>query len=65
VPLREEKARRLVKAVLANIDNWTLRIEEIEAHANVGNKARALSLLRDMEMAKISLNRMAGLDDEP
>lgn len=35
---------------------------EIEANANPGNKVRALSLARDLEQARLSLARLAGLE---
>jgi hypothetical protein len=59
MPLREAYARRIVCAVLANIDNWRDRCLEIEEHANPGNKVRALSLARDLEQCRVSLQRMA------
>lgn len=64
MPLREAYARRIVCAVLANIDNWRDRCLEIEQHANPGNKVRALSLARDLEMARLSLKRLADLRDD-
>lgn len=56
---------RVVRAVLQNIANWEVRLMEIEQAATpvTGNKARALSLRRDMEMAKISLRRISGLTE--
>jgi hypothetical protein len=62
VPLEGERARRIIVAVLENVQNWEQRLVEIEQNANVGNKARALALLRDMEMAKLSLRRLADID---
>ncbi len=63
VPLRNEKARRIVRAVLENIENWESRALEIAEHATPGNKVRALSLARDMEMARLSLTRLTGMED--
>jgi hypothetical protein len=63
VPLREERARRIIVAVLQNIDNWRERALEIEANCSPGNKARALSLARDLELARLSLCRLAEMDD--
>lgn len=63
MPLEAEKARRIIKAVLENVSNWEQRIIEIEENANVGNKSRAIALLRDMKMAKLSLRRLADMDD--
>jgi hypothetical protein len=56
---------RVIRAVLQNIANWEVRLMEIEQTASpaTGNKARALSLRRDMEMAKVSLRRLAGLTE--
>ena len=61
MPFSEERANRVVVAVLANIENWRERALEIEANANPGNKIRALSLARDLEMARLSLCRLAGV----
>lgn len=61
--LEDAYARRIVCAVLANIDNWRERALEIEANANPGNKVRALSLARDLEMARLSLKRLAEIND--
>lgn len=62
MPFRDEKARRIVQAVLANIQAWEDRVLEIEANANPGNKVRALALARDLEQARVSLTRLAGHD---
>jgi hypothetical protein len=54
--------------VLQNIGNWMERTEEIASNAIpvTGNKGRALSLLRDMTYAKLSLARLAGIvEDTP
>jgi hypothetical protein len=51
-------------AVLQNLENWEQRCLEIADNANPGNKVRALSLARDLEMAKHSLRRLAGLKEE-
>lgn len=54
--------------MLANIGNWQERIEEIEQHAPIdngnGNKHRALTLLRDMTQASLSLRRLSGIEDD-
>jgi hypothetical protein len=61
VPLRNEKAQRLVRAVLENVQDWESRALEIADAALpvTGNKARALSLARDMEQCRLSLTRLA------
>jgi hypothetical protein len=59
--LAQERAERIITAVLQNIENWQERVLEIEQNTEHGNKIRALSLARDLEMAKISLRRLAGL----
>jgi hypothetical protein len=62
--LQAERAERIIVAVLENIGNWQDRVLEIADNAIpvTGNKARALSLARDLEMAKHSLRRLAGLE---
>lgn len=64
MPLEGERARRIIVAVLENVSNWEQRLVEIEQNASVGNKSRALALLRDMEMAKLSLRRLADIDPQ-
>lgn len=62
MPLEGERAKRIIVAVLENVSNWEQRLVEIEQNANVGNKARALALLRDMKHAKLSLRRLADME---
>jgi hypothetical protein len=52
--------------VLANVRHWEQRAEEIADAALpvTGNKARGLSLAKDMRMARISLARLAGLEPD-
>lgn len=62
--LRDEKAARLTRALLSNVENWEARIEAIADCCPVGCKHDALSLLRDMEQARVSLVRLIrGLDE--
>jgi hypothetical protein len=50
--------------VLENIRNWEERLEAIACAAIpvTGNLGRALALQRDMEMCRLSLTRLAGLE---
>ena len=54
-------------AVLATLDDWEDRVEEIADSAApiTGNKTRALSLLKDMVQTRVSLRRLSGIDDGP
>jgi hypothetical protein len=61
MPLEGARAKRIIIAVLENIGNWEERVLEIEQNASPGNKIRALSLARDMEMCQRSLKRLAEL----
>lgn len=57
------KAKRLMNAVLQNMEDWrdrTLQIADL-AHPATGNKARALSLARDLEQCRLSLQRLIGM----
>jgi hypothetical protein len=67
VPLEGARARRIIIAILQNVGNWESRLEEMAEAAipATGNKARALSLLRDMEMFKRSLCRLAEIEGDP
>lgn len=58
------KARRLIAAVLSNLDAWISELEIIEANANPGNRIRSLHLLRNMAQARMALQRMASDDDD-
>jgi hypothetical protein len=62
VPLEGERARRIIVATLENVSNWEQRLVEIERRCPVGSKHEVLALLRDMEMAKLSLRRLADID---
>lgn len=62
----EEKADRLIAAVLNSIDTWRLQVEEIADAALpvTGNKRRALHLLRAMTQARLTLRNLANLPEE-
>jgi hypothetical protein len=60
--LHGERAERIIVAVLENISNWQERVLEIEQSCPPGSKIHALTLARDLEMAKHSLRRLAGLE---
>jgi hypothetical protein len=62
----EEKADRLITAVLNSIDTWIEQAAEIESAAIpfTGNKARALHLQRSMLSAKQTLRRLADLPED-
>lgn len=66
MPLEGARAKRIILAVLQNVRNWEERLDEIaEAAIPVtGNKARALSLLRDLEMFRVSLCRLAEMEGD-
>lgn len=57
--LAGERAKRIMRATLENIDDWYNRTLEIAEHANPGNKVRALSLARDLEQVRLSLERLS------
>jgi hypothetical protein len=58
------KAKRLMIAVLQNMDNWRERTLEIADDCNPQHKVKALSLARDLEMARVSLLRLSGLKSD-
>jgi len=62
----EEKADRLITAVLNSLDTWIQQVVEIESAAIpfTGNKQRALHLQRSMLAAKQTLRNIAGLPEE-
>lgn len=61
--MEPERARRIIKAVLENVQNWEDRIEGIAEGCPAGSKHEALSLLRDMKFAKLSLERLSGITE--
>lgn len=58
MPFRDEKARRVILAVLENIANWEARAEAIADNCPPGCKHDALSLAKDLEQARLSLERL-------
>jgi hypothetical protein len=59
-----DRAERLARAVLQNIGDWQTRLSVIESFAIPGNKGRILSLMHDIEFAKLSLRRLANLPED-
>lgn len=55
------RAKRLMVAVLQNMENWRERSLEIAEDAHPESRVKALSLARDLEMARISLQRLTGM----
>lgn len=64
MPFRDEKARRVILAVLENIANWEARAEAIADNCPPGCKREALSLAKDLANAQVSLRRLAGIKEE-
>ena len=62
----EEKARRIIAAILGNIDTWAQQCEEIAeaAHTGTGNRARALHLEKALLQAKMTLERIMDTDTD-
>lgn len=60
-----ERAELLAKAVISNIDNWLISLEEIELNANPGNKARIMHLMISMGEARKALRHMIGQEVKP
>lgn len=50
--------RRLEQALLVNLETWIEHVEEIERHADFGNKTRALHLVRNMKQAHMAITRL-------
>jgi hypothetical protein len=62
----EERARRIIDAVLSSLDGWYEQAMEISdaAIAVTGNKARGLHLAKSLAQAKLALEKLARqLDD--
>lgn len=62
----EERAERMVGAMLASLDVWIAQVEEISVNAIpvTGNLGRALHLLKSLEQARITLRKLAGLPEQ-
>lgn len=62
----EERARRIIDAILSNMDTWIEQAMEISdaAVAITGNKARGLHLAKSLAQAKLTLEKLSKqLDD--
>jgi hypothetical protein len=62
VTLEDARAKRIIVAVLQNIQNWESRVMDAERTAAPGSKYGLLALARDMEFARRSLCRLSGMD---
>jgi hypothetical protein len=62
MPFREEKAERLIQAVMMNMQSWLDDLAVIESFAIPGNKGRILHLMANMEQAKRALQRLIDED---
>jgi hypothetical protein len=62
----EERAQRMIEAMLSNIEAWREQVEEIAANSIpiTGNLGRALHLLKNMEQSRIALRKLAGLPED-
>jgi hypothetical protein len=58
MPFRDAKVRRVLAAMLANIDGWYEAVAEIESTAHPGNKVKALHLMVNMKQARASLEHL-------
>lgn len=62
----EERARRIITAIMSNMDAWTEAVTEIADAALpiTGNRSRALHLLKSLMQAKLTLEKLSEqLDD--
>lgn len=55
--------RRIIKAVLINIDGWRNRTLLIAERMPTGAQYDALHLAKDIEMARLSLCRLTKMED--
>lgn len=55
--------RRIIMAVLINIDGWRNRTLLIADQMPTGARYDALHLAKDIEMARVSLCRLANMKD--
>jgi hypothetical protein len=55
MPFREEKIRRLIRAIGENIDGWMAQISEIESGVPHETQIRCHHILMSMEGAKRAL----------
>lgn len=60
MPYRDAKVKRLIDAIMANLDQWIAALEEIQQNAIpiTGNRARALHLMRTLEQAKLTMKHL-------
>jgi hypothetical protein len=55
IDAEQRRAKRVIDAVLSNIDSWILDLTEIEQSARPGEKSRPLHLMRNMAQARLAL----------
>lgn len=64
MPLNDDaRMQRIIRAVLVNIDGWRNRILLIADRMPTGDRHDALHLAKDIEMARLSLCRLARMKD--
>jgi hypothetical protein len=60
----EERARRIIDAILCNLDTWSDQVSEIADLPDAGNRKLALHLLKSLMQAKLTLQKLSKqLDD--
>lgn len=55
IDTEQRRARRIIDAVLSNLDSWIVELTEIEQSASPGEKSKPLHLMRNMAQARNAL----------
>lgn len=59
VDAEQRRARRVIAAVLSNLDTWVLDLTEIAEAIPPGEKHKSLHLIRNMAQARSALHHLA------
>lgn len=59
----EEKATRIVSALLASLDEWIVELGEVESVTLPGSKRHVLHLTKNLTQTRIALRKLLGLPE--
>jgi hypothetical protein len=60
----EERAARLVEALLASLDEWIADLGEVESVTLPGSKRHVLHLTRRLAQTRVALRKLSGLPED-
>lgn len=60
---KEERAARMVTALLASLDQWIIDLGEVESVTLPGSKRHVLHLTRSLAQTRLALRKLSGLPE--